>query len=73
MFMYRLYPSIPSLYKKKNKEKKITFQIANKLADLVPWLTRNTFEFWLGLPLGVNVAKQGVNLAVPFFFLDSPR
>ena len=38
---------------------KITF-FSNKLADLVPRLTGNTFEFWLGLP-------QGVNLAVPFY------
>ncbi len=42
---------------------KIIFQISNKLADLVPRLTGNTFELWLGLPQGVNVAKKGVNVA----------
>ena len=46
---------------------KIIFQISNKLADLVPRLTGNIFEFWLGLPQGVNVAKTGVNLAVPYY------
>ncbi len=53
---------------------KIIFQISNKLADLVPRLTRNTFEFWLSFLQGINIAKKsvniaktGVNLAVLFF------
>ena len=47
---------------------RLFFQISNKLADLLPRLTRKTFEFWLGLPQGVNVAKKGVNVASSLFF-----
>lgn len=43
-------------------QKNITFQIADKLADLVSRLTRNTFEFCLHLPQGINVAKKCVNV-----------
>lgn len=50
---------------------KIIFQILNKLADLIPRLIENIFEFWLGflqsinvIKKDVNVAKTGVNLAV---------
>lgn len=53
------------------KKKKITFQIPNKLADLVPQLMRNTFEFWLVLPQSINVKKYGVNLAVPLYYIQS--
>lgn len=42
---------------------KISFQIPNKIVDLVPQLIEYTIKFWLGLLWGIIIAKTGLNIA----------